>query len=82
MKKVDDSENTISFEDAYKRLEDIANLLEGGDIALEKSFNLYEEGQKMMKICQKKIGKMQKFNRFLNPILQRPLLKSFLIAAD
>jgi len=53
MTKQNESEKAISFEEAYKKLESIANSLESGDIELEKSFALYEEGQKLMMICQK-----------------------------
>jgi len=60
MKKNAKVEEKISFENAYKRLEEIANSLESGDIELEKSFALYEEGQKLMMVCQKMLDKAEK----------------------
>lgn len=60
IKKENNTEEKISFENAFKRLEDIANSLENGDIELEKSFELYEEGQKLMKVCQKMLDSAEK----------------------
>ena len=35
---------TFSFEEAMKRLEDIVRLLENGQVSLDESIKLYEEG--------------------------------------
>lgn len=40
-----------SFEDSLTRLEEISNLLEKGDVGLEDSIKLYEEGINLAKIC-------------------------------
>jgi exodeoxyribonuclease VII small subunit len=40
------------FEDCIKRLEEIVNELERGDIALEKSLALFEEGMKLAGECR------------------------------
>ena len=53
-------DNEISFEEAYKRLEEISSLLDSGETELEKSFVLYEEGQKLMTICQKMLDNAEK----------------------
>lgn len=37
-------EKTFSFEDAMKRLEEIVRLLENGQVSLDESIKLYEEG--------------------------------------
>jgi exodeoxyribonuclease VII small subunit len=44
------SENP-TFEGALKRLEKIVSDLESGDVPLEKSMELYEEGMKLSKFC-------------------------------
>lgn len=44
-----------TFEDNLKRLQEISDLLENGDIGLEESINLYEEGIKLSKICYSKL---------------------------
>ncbi|MDF1610970.1 MAG: exodeoxyribonuclease VII small subunit [Stygiobacter sp.] len=40
-----------SFENSLKRLEEISNLLESGDVSLEDSIKLYEEGIILAKNC-------------------------------
>ncbi|WP_337864930.1 exodeoxyribonuclease VII small subunit [Ignavibacterium sp.] len=40
-----------SFEEKLKRLEQISELLESGDIQLEESISLFEEGIKLSKEC-------------------------------
>lgn len=41
----------LTFEQAYARLEEIVTRLESGDLPLEDSVALYEEGQKMARLC-------------------------------
>jgi exodeoxyribonuclease VII small subunit len=48
-KKAAESE---SFEVLYKRLEESVAKLEGGNLSLEESLALYEEGMKLAKQCQ------------------------------
>ncbi len=45
----------ITFEQAVTRLEEIAELLESEDIALDESIKLYEEGMKMAKVCSDRL---------------------------
>ena len=40
------------FEPLYKRLEEIVARLEQGDLTLEESLALYEEGMKLARRCQ------------------------------
>ena len=48
-------EKEINFESNLKKLEVIVDRLESGDIGLEESVKLYEEGMKIKKICDKKL---------------------------
>ena len=48
-----DKEN--SFEKNLQKLEIIVEKLESGEIGLEESVQLYEEGMKIKKICDKKL---------------------------
>ena len=48
-------ENDNNFETNLKKLEVIVDKLESGDIGLEESVELYEEGMKIKKICEKKL---------------------------
>jgi exodeoxyribonuclease VII small subunit len=41
-----------SFEPQYKRLEEIVARLEQGDLTLEESLSLYEEGMNLARRCQ------------------------------
>ena len=44
-------ENKMSFEEAYKKLEEIAIKLESPDITLDESIALFDEGMKLSKYC-------------------------------
>jgi exodeoxyribonuclease VII, small subunit len=43
----------LKFEDALKRLEKITDKLETGDLSLEESLKLYQEGIKLKEWCYK-----------------------------
>lgn len=40
-----------SFEDSLKRLQEISDILERGEVGLEESIKLYEEGITLAKFC-------------------------------
>ncbi|MCQ8185739.1 exodeoxyribonuclease VII small subunit [Parvularcula maris] len=46
----------LSFEDALKELEQIISKLEGGDVPLEQSIDLYERGAALRSHCEKTLG--------------------------
>lgn len=50
----------ISFEDAFKKLEEIAQRLEIDELSLEESLRLYEEGIKFSRICLNILNKAEK----------------------
>ena len=45
------SKDQPSFEDALKQLEEIVQKLEQGELALEKSLELYEKGIQLSRLC-------------------------------
>ncbi|MGQ9799194.1 MAG: exodeoxyribonuclease VII small subunit [Ignavibacterium sp.] len=45
------TKSTISFEAKLKRLEKISEMLESGEVQLEESISLFEEGIKLSKEC-------------------------------
>jgi len=49
----------INFEVSMKRLSDIVEKLEAGDLALEDSLKLYEEGVKLSQGCMKRLTEAQ-----------------------
>ena len=46
----------LSFEDAIKRLEEIINSLESGNVKLEDAIELYTEGIKLQEYCENKLS--------------------------
>ncbi len=48
------------FEDTFKKLEAIVNKLENGDLPLEESMKLFEEGMRLSKICSQRLTEVQK----------------------
>jgi exodeoxyribonuclease VII small subunit len=49
-----------SFEDAIKRLTEIVHTLERGDLPLEESLRLFEEGVKLSRVSQDRLDKAEK----------------------
>ena len=45
----------MSFEDAMKELEAVVGQLERGDVALDRSIELYERGAALKTRCEKKL---------------------------
>ncbi len=48
------------FEDAMKELEDIVKRLESGDLSLEESLKIFEEGIALSRYCFKKLEQAEK----------------------
>ncbi|HDD44604.1 MAG TPA: exodeoxyribonuclease VII small subunit [Candidatus Desulfofervidus auxilii] len=51
---------TLPFEEAIKRLEEIVKKLEAGEIPLEESLKLFEEGMNLIRYCQQKLDEVEK----------------------
>ena len=49
-----------SFEDALKRLEEIVQRMEGGDLKLEDSLGLFEEGVRLTRVCSQRLDEAEK----------------------
>jgi exodeoxyribonuclease VII small subunit len=43
------------FEEAMERLEQIVESLEGGDLTLEESLKIFEQGMNLIRFCSKKL---------------------------
>jgi exodeoxyribonuclease VII small subunit len=48
------------FEESMKRLEEIVNSLETGDLSLEDSLKIFEEGMALVGTCSKKLEAAEK----------------------
>ncbi len=51
---------TQTFEQAMNRLEEISQALESGEISLEQSIKLLDEGNKLVEFCQSKLNEAEK----------------------
>ena len=59
-KETEENNKNIKFEEALKRLEKIVEVLEAGDVALEESLSLYEEGIGLFRLCSSKLEEAKK----------------------
>lgn len=57
--KMEDNKE-INFEDTMKKLEEIANELEKGDLDLDTSVSKFEEGMKLSKKCNEILENAEK----------------------
>ena len=49
----------LTFEESLRKLENIVDQLDSGEIDLEKSVELYEKGMQLKKICEEKLKKVE-----------------------
>ena len=49
----------LKFEKAMTRLENIVDELERGDLDIDKSLEIFEEGIKMARLCTKKLNEAE-----------------------
>lgn len=49
--------NEMDFEGSLKRLEEIVNILQQGNLSLEESVRLFEEGIKLSNFCRESLIK-------------------------
>jgi exodeoxyribonuclease VII small subunit len=54
-----DAIQTLSFEAALKRLEEIVRLLESGEATLDESIELYGEGDRLKQQCEARLQAAQ-----------------------
>jgi exodeoxyribonuclease VII small subunit len=67
MADASDSPQTVDFEGALKRLEEIVRKLESGDLSLESTLQLFEEGIKLSRLCH---GKLEQAERRVEILLK------------
>jgi exodeoxyribonuclease VII small subunit len=49
----------LSFEQALRELEQIVGRLESGEVPLDQAISLYEEGDRLRKLCQARLDSAQ-----------------------
>ncbi len=52
---MNEKNETMTFEAAMARLEEIVRMLEGGNAPLDTSLTLFEEGVALVKLCNSKL---------------------------
>jgi len=53
-------EKEIKFEEALTRLEAVVNRLESGELPLEESLHLFEEGVHLTKVCTNRLEEAER----------------------
>ena len=53
------NEKNMTFEQSMQRLEQIVRAMERGDVALEESLKLFQEGTELVRSCQKLLDDAQ-----------------------
>jgi len=67
-----------SFESSLAALERIVRELEGGDLPLEESLKLFEEGVKLSRECQERLNQTERrIETLLRDADGRPIVSSF-----
>jgi exodeoxyribonuclease VII small subunit len=69
----------MDFEKKIKRLEDIVQSMEGGELTLENSLKLFEEGVKLTKECHSQLSEAEQKVKMLLGVDAdgNPTLKDF-----
>jgi len=63
---------SLSFEDSYSRLEQVIAKLEGGDLTLDESVALFEEGMRLAEHCGQKLDDAElKVSQLLSAVADR-----------
>ena len=79
---MDDEKLDISFEKAVQKLEEIIVSLEKGDLSLEDSFSLFQEGMALSKYCASCLEDIDKKIRVLTMSKDKEEEVDFLPNAD
>lgn len=53
------SQENLSFEEAFDRLGETVQALESGGLTLESATNLYEEGMRLVTLCNRLLGEAE-----------------------
>lgn len=71
-------EEPKSFEASLESLEEIVQQLEGGDLSLEKSLELFEQGIKLSRQCQERLSQAERrIEILLRDNQGRPVVSEF-----
>ncbi len=68
----------LNFEDALTRLEEIVHILEQGNLPLEESLKVFEEGIRLSRFCMQKLNEAEKKIEILVRDKDQTILRPFL----
>ncbi len=72
------SEKKMTFEQSMQRLEQIVRSMERGDVALEESLKLFQEGTQLVSSCAKLLDEAQmQVNKVMAGADGTPLMEDF-----
>ena len=60
MEDVKEAKEELTLEESFEKLDEMLRELESPDISLEESFQVYQEGMKLLKQCNETIDKVEK----------------------
>lgn len=55
-----------TLEQSFDKLEELVDTLENGNVSLDESFKIYQEGIKLIKNCNQQLDKVEKQITVLN----------------
>ena len=70
------------FESALKSLEEIVSQLEAGDLTLDKSLELFEEGVKLSRFCNSKLEEAERKVESLTKMADGALTETPFLSAE
>ena len=72
------SKQKMSFEESMARLEQIVRAMERGDVALEESLKLFQEGTQLVQACTKQLDDAQlQIKKVMTAADGSPVLEDF-----
>ena len=77
------SEKKVSFEANMQRLEQIVRAMERGDVALDESLKLFQEGTELVRSCAKMLDEAQlQIQKVMTAPDGSPVMEDFADEAD
>ena len=77
------NQDNKTFEQSMQRLEQIVRAMERGDVPLEESLKLFQEGTELVRNCQKLLDEAQlQVNKIMTDPQGKPVEEVFIHAED
>lgn len=66
MEELEGTQQELSLEETFEKLNQMLEKLENRELPLEESFQLYKEGMELLRICNEKIDTVEKKIQIMN----------------